>query len=146
MAKRYIHSAKDSILVENGSEQHEELIEGGEYFNDKADVEYPDTPVDSDKVEAEQEAGEQTTAIVDLSDEALGDLYVEVDAEMVKRDLFETPSGDIIDPEEEEGDAIDLDALNDDELRALGQKHKIKSFANMKRETLIEALKAVPNA
>ena len=137
MSKRYIHSAKDSILVEDGSEQHKELIEGGEYFNDKSDVNYVQT-VEGTVGEGEDDAG---TAISNLSDEDLESLYEEVDAEMVKRELFEVPAGD-----GEAGDTINLETLTDSELKALGQKYKIPSSHLMKRETLIEALKGAANA
>lgn len=134
MAKRYIHGLLESVLVEDGSAEHEEMLESGEWFNDRCDV-----PANN---KADIPTTDEEDVAVDIdystfSDEEIVVVYNTVDAEMEKRGLYEG---------EEEGDVINLEELTIDELRALAQKHKIPGFYNMKQETLIKKLMEVANA
>ena len=147
MSKRYLHSADGSKIVEDGSTEMIELLSGGTWFKSKAEVETPvsgEADTEENEIIVRIKELEQAEAGLDkLSDQELNDLYTAVDTEMDERGLF----GE--DPETEvptEGTVIDLDALSDEDLKALGQKYKVASFASMKRETLIEALKGVHNA
>lgn len=130
-------------MVEDGSEEMAELIESGEWFENKADVEVPTTgeaPIDEAPINEapEDEAPVKEFDITKVEDEELVATWELYDAEMARRGFFEE--------KKEEGDAIDLDALSDSELKALAQKHGVKGFGSMKRETLITALKGLPNA
>ena len=141
MSKRYLHSADGSKIVEDGSEEMTKLLESGEWFKDKSDVETPvsgEADTEENEIIVRIKELEQAEAGLDkLSDQELNDLYTAVDTEMDERGLFGA---------ETEETTLDLDALTDEDLKALGQKYKVPSFASMKRETLIEALKGVHNA
>ena len=141
MSKRYLHSADGSKIVEDGSEEMTKLLESGKWFKNKSDVETPvsgEADTEENEIIVRIKELEQAEAGLDkLSDQELNDLYTAVDTEMDERGLFGA---------ETEETTLDLDALTDEDLKALGQKYKVPSFASMKRETLIEALKGVNNA
>lgn len=141
MAKRYIHGLNESVLVEDGSAKHEEMLESGEWFNDRCDVPAHEPVSDSDSEEDKTVVVEVDIDYSAFTDEEIVSVYNTVDAEMEKRGLYEGEEEG-----EEEGDVINLEELTIDELRALAQKHKIPGFYNMKQETLIKKLMEVANA
>ena len=147
MSKRYLHSIGGSKIVEDGSTEMIELLSGGTWFKSKDEVETPvsgEADTEENEIIVRIKELEQAEAGLDkLSDQELNDLYTAVDTEMDERGLF---GADTKTEAPTEGTVIDLDALSDEDLKALGQKHKIKSYASMSRDTLISRLKGVHNA
>ena len=141
MSKRYLHSADGSKIVENESTEHREMLESGEWFENKADVECEGKPTQGEAKDPEKEA--IVFDIQEVGDEELMATWEMFDVEMQRRGFFKEEENTA---DGEEKVTIDLDALNDSELKALGQKYKIASFASMKRETLIEALRGLNDA
>ena len=154
MSKRYLHSAGGSKIVEDGSTEMIELLSGGTWFKDKADIETPVTGEATVTGEITPLApGDDSEKIANklstLEDQPLIILYEEVDAEMVKRGLLEPVE---LIPDEnpvvvgEERVMPDYDAMSDEALKEVGRELKIPSFASMKRETLLEKIKEISNA
>ena len=144
MSKRYLHSIGGSKIVEDGSTEMIELLSGGTWFKNKDEVETPVTgeaDTEENEIIVRIKELEQAEAGLDkLSDQELNDLYTAVDTEMDERGLFGA------EPVEPPVNGIDYDAMSDEALKEVGKELKIPSFASMKRDTLIEALKGVRNA
>ena len=144
MSKRYLHSIGGSKIVEDGSTEMIELLSGGTWFKSKDEVETPvsgEADTEENEIIVRIKELEQAEAGLDkLSDQELNDLYTAVDTEMDERGLFGA------EPVEPPVNGIDYDAMSDEALKEVGKELKIPSFASMKRDTLIEALKGVRNA
>ena len=128
--KVYLHKAgRESEVFELDSEAYNEAKENG--WTSARQFEEP-------KEETEEISKEDFTTVKDLDDDQLTDLYQDIVDEMKERELL----ADDIKPEQTEGE-VSLSDMEEDELKAIAKELKIKSYASMKKETLINKIMEV---